>query len=519
MQKLEQNRYLELMKEPTYRLISQGGDYRIAIDEKTGLNYYGCSPEPKPTLSYSSSTASTITNDGYRYLQIYHESLLQVSRSSGVTEACRRGFEQIRQRLRNLYALPAGATIGFGPSGTDLELIPLAIANRGNANGVHNITIESDEVGSGVAYASRGRHWGDKTALGVEVKRGTLIPGFDSVTISNREMPLRQISGKPADQTGLLQSIRQEIQHALAKSMKPLVHIVHQSKTGLIAPNWRLLNESLSDLWDKLDIVVDACQGRISVESTRAYLSGGAAVMLTGSKFFAGPPFSGVIFLPKDYTNKAKQVRTWPSGLNAYFTEAEIPREWGVPSGFCEEHNNIGLLLRWEAAMYEMQRFFGLSRDRRDAVVKNFQAALLQFAKESRILEIEFSEMSDYRERKKFVSLDKKTIFILRIKRNEADGDCSVSFAESQILRELLIRDLTGTTASRDKRMSINIQVGQPVKARRLANGCWQGNLRVALSAPKTVNLARSSNDEMRTELVDDLRLIEAKILHSLKFI
>jgi len=68
--------------------------------------------------------------------------------------------------------------------------------------------------------------------------------------------------------------------------------VTHGSKTGLVAP----LEVPLG-----AEVVVDACQARITPRAGQAYLRRGWPVLVTGSKFFQGPAFSGAVLVPADH--------------------------------------------------------------------------------------------------------------------------------------------------------------------------------------------------------------------------
>ncbi len=69
-----------------------------------------------------------------------------------------------------------------------------------------------------------------------------------------------------------------------------IVYLTHSTKTGLIAP---------SSPPDGANVIVDACQARIGPEIVVAYLRRGWPVVVTGSKFFGGPAFSGAVLFPR----------------------------------------------------------------------------------------------------------------------------------------------------------------------------------------------------------------------------
>ena len=72
------------------------------------------------------------------------------------------------------------------------------------------------------------------------------------------------------------------------------------SKTGLLAPSLEAAAELRQRHRGRLDVLVDACQMRLSPERIRACLAAGWMVLVTGSKFFGGPPFAGALLVPAD---------------------------------------------------------------------------------------------------------------------------------------------------------------------------------------------------------------------------
>lgn len=66
---------MSLLDLHTATLMSAGGDDRITLDEQSGLNSYGCAPEPIRAISYSSSTASSISAPAYAHAHAVHHQL------------------------------------------------------------------------------------------------------------------------------------------------------------------------------------------------------------------------------------------------------------------------------------------------------------------------------------------------------------------------------------------------------------------------------------------------------------
>lgn len=72
-------------------------------------------------------------------------------------------------------------------------------------------------------------------------------------------------------------------------------------------------------------MVVDACQLRSEPESVQRYLSLGFPTLVTGSKFFCGPPFCGAVLLPPAALAEIEAGReSLPTGFDDYFTRHEV---------------------------------------------------------------------------------------------------------------------------------------------------------------------------------------------------
>jgi hypothetical protein len=108
-------------------------------------------------------------------------------------------------------------------------------------------------------------------------------------------------------------------------SGRPIVYLTHGTKTGLVAP---------IAIPPGVDVVVDACQGRVAPNRVAEYLRLGWPVVVTGSKFFGGPAFSGAVLFPRS----RRQGRCFPA----------------APGGHDER---VGTVLRWTAAMATMEAF------------------------------------------------------------------------------------------------------------------------------------------------------------------
>ncbi|MEP1605464.1 MAG: hypothetical protein ABJJ48_04055, partial [Marinomonas sp.] len=290
-------------------LLSGGGDARIALDPEMGLNRYLSAPYPRDVTAYASSTANDISASAFAFLQ-----------EQGVPADYGAALDAVRARIRHAYGLAEDVGIVFAPSGTDLEYVALYLAASKSGAGVHNMLLGADEVGSGCIHSAHGRYFAEETALGFAVKPKQVVEGLDDVSLT--DIPLRCLEGKVRSSAAIAEHVRQEIGIAAMDGRQALLHIVHGSKTGLILPSPDDIDALRAEYHDRLSLVIDACQARITSAAIGEYLARDAIVFLTGSKFMGGPPFSGFALVPPALMG---DVPPLPSGFAQIFRRAEWP--------------------------------------------------------------------------------------------------------------------------------------------------------------------------------------------------
>ena len=183
---------------PTEYLIATGGDTRLQIDPKTGLNAYGCSPRPRPwAITFASSTASSISERGYAAAELARRRMLGDAVNGGIEHCQSKEAARVRQAIGEYYGLPQDVRILIVPSGTDGELLALGIALSGDpARPLTNLLVGPEESGSGVPLAAAGRHFSTLTARGVAVTNGDLIDGVPTDLMVS-SVPVRAVDGAP----------------------------------------------------------------------------------------------------------------------------------------------------------------------------------------------------------------------------------------------------------------------------------------------------------------------------------
>jgi hypothetical protein len=311
---------------PTNDLLLAGGDDRLTLDAGSGRSRYGCRPTPDTDLvSLGSSTASHISPYAYQAADALRQRCVQAMRGEPELVVYRRALANVRQRLLAYCGCaPEDSPMTLlAPSGTDLFML---VANLRQPQ--CTVLIDGAETGSGVPLALLGPRQGAPHMVAVRHADGSL----------------RDAGEVDAEYAAI-------VDEAASRGQRVLLVLTDVSKTGLIAPSIASV-QALRARWpDHLDVLVDACQFRLDPVTVRAYLAQGFMLALTGSKFLTGPTFSGALLLPRAMAANAVEAVT--------------------------SHSNFGMLLRWEAALTEMERFAAVPQTARLHWVKRFESAVM----------------------------------------------------------------------------------------------------------------------------------------------
>jgi hypothetical protein len=500
---------------PTYLLMGEGGDDRITLDEQSGLNSYGCAPEPVRAISYSSSTASSISAAAYAQAHTVHHQLRSAFFETEDTALYGAWLMKASQRIRACYGLSDDVEIAFGPSGTDLEYLALALA-MATGQAVTNIVVEVDEVGSGCLFSQAGQYFAPRTALGLTVEKGAQLPGFDADRVSVITLKSRSDAGPVRSEADYAEALLTAASAAIAAGGRPLVHIIHRSKTGIITPTLPVIDQLLAAHGDAVDLVVDACQGRISPGVIAAYLARGASIFVTGSKFIGGPPFSAWVLVPPRLAARMRNGAV-PPGLGHFFAREEVPAAWSACDAVLPPATNFGLLLRLEAGLFELERLLTLPLERVDAVIAAFGTAMRSLPTDApfRLVEgaAKDSAAGDHQGPQPH-PLDRKMLYVIELTDPHPATGAPLSTEEARAVYRALYTDISDQfTALPDRLAAAEIcHLGQPVKCLRSANGAWAPTLRLSLSAPQIFDMIGLDAASLKQRFDADIGRIAAKV-------
>jgi hypothetical protein len=99
---------------------------------------------------------------------------------------------------------------------------------------------------------------------------------------------------------------------------------------------------------------------RLGRSRLRCYLAHGFMVLITGSKFFTGPPFSGALLVPSGLSGAICRTDPTAGGLHDYSSRSDWPRRWERLRRCFPPIANFGQWLRWEAALEEIRAYYGV---------------------------------------------------------------------------------------------------------------------------------------------------------------
>ena len=338
---------------PLDNLLVSGGDVRLALDPVTGVNKYGCKPGCTPdVLGFSSSTATSISARAYDRANLARDQLLRSALAVGFDRAFDNRVETMREELKAYLNLAdTGAEVVFSPSGTDSQLHALFVTRALLGADLTTIVVAADQTGSGTAHTARGRHFSERTASGGTVTCAMPLQGLGENAVS---MALPASSNQSTQDDQVIAAVAS----AVAGGSRVLLQIMESSKLGWRLPSDACVDEIARRWPDEVQIVVDACQLRIGRPRLRAHLARGHMVLITGSKYFAGPAFSGALLIPSKLAKAVGAIADVPQGLLAYSSASDWPQAWDALRPRFPVRHNLGQWLRWEAALEEIRGYY-----------------------------------------------------------------------------------------------------------------------------------------------------------------
>jgi hypothetical protein len=478
---------------PTEHILTKGGDNRLLIDTRTGLNQYGCSPKPRPwAITFSSCTASSISDIGYQETERLRQSLLSAIAGNSLSDHFIGETERIRREVATslkLDLLP-GTEVILTSSGTDGELYALYFALAGHGNGLLNILTAPNEIGSGSLPAAQGLYFDALTPRGDNVAPGTPIKGLQSGRVRVEPLNVRRETGEIVPAQEIAMKVVALVSQAVHQGDTVLIHLLDRSKTGLRAPGLDTIRRLKEVYGDSVWGVVDAAQMRLDTKRLNSYLEQGFLVLITGSKFFTGAPFSGALVVPPGIARQVDRLPPFPAGFAEFATRYDFPPRWSYLASKLPDFPNIGLLLRWQSALWEMKAFYSTPRQERYRTIKTFGRAVHDMIDRNPDLELiapPHPNTPQDIDNPQWDHLPNIFTFFLLKRSHEHSTPSPLTYEEARRAYRWLNMDIarylpSHATAIGRRLAAKRCHIAQPVRISR-KNGQWLGALRMAVGA------------------------------------
>ena len=375
---------------PTESLLTTGGDERLLLVPATGLNRYGCSPRPRPwAFTFASTTATSISDGAFARVEDLRQRLMTAAAAGRLDDVYGDAMAEARGAILAQCGAIAGTEAILAPSGTDGEFYALHLALAADDRPLTNIVIAPQETASNVLAAAAGRHYNPTTAMGRHVAVGEPVDPASTARVELVSLAVRDPWGEPLPAAVIDAAAVQAVETAVVAGRRVLLHLLDTSKTGLVAPAIATTCELARRFAGCLDVVVDASQLRLSRHCLARYLECGFMVIVTGSKFFTGPPFAGALLVPTPIGARIQLGHSaLPQGYDAYSERHCWPQSW---EHYCHPMGgeaNLGLLMRWWAALWEMEAFHAMPTVEARRILADFLGAVRPMIAASPVLRL-----------------------------------------------------------------------------------------------------------------------------------
>jgi len=491
---------------PVEHLLVQGGDQRLSLNPQTLLNGYGCRPYPRPeAITFSSSTASSISACAYNVAEQARQALIVEALRDGLTPSLEKLAGRIRRDIiKQICGGREMADVVLSSSGTDCFLVAQGLVHLAAGVPLVTLIVGASESGTGVPLAAQERHFAATAALGETVAKGEPVheQAQEGVTV---EIPLRDASGRALAPETVDAEVRRRAGEHIARGAQVLIHAMNHSKLGASGPSASLLLELKEQFGDRVQIIIDACQMRVEMAELRDYLMHDFPVIITGSKFFTGPPLSGAVLVSRKTVQRvAAAGRAFPTGFNAYCARFDFPATLRGLLSHPTRDFNLGSYMRWVAALAEIKRYFRIPPHARRRGLEQFSRGIRKLFRSHEAIELP-DELQLAPAGSEFKG--RQMIFPFFLVRRSGEERQVCAAAEVRTIYELLNQDCSSRFAASNARdyrlLAQRCHIGQPVKAVH-PSGVETAVLRLSMGARIVSESWSEAAARIETDLIRD---------------
>jgi len=491
------------LREAVKQHLTEGGDERLHLSPSGGNKYF-CPPHPVADMIIRGScTCSPPAQAGFdaacrRLKGIWSED-----------ETLEEAFDDVRARISRAMGIETQHHVVLHPSGTDAEFTPLLVgagmARILGCSGVVNVVVGAGEVGSNTPNAAGGCHFSQFMPNGNVKSTAKLVQDFENGT------QVLQLKARLADGTMVAdfdQLVLESMKKAEEGQRKPffIMHAVDGSKLGSHITSRELVLEAQRRYGDRVLVVLDACQARTERQELDWYLSHGAVVLITASKFYGAPGFCAAALVPDSASSVLKEGSAVPEGLGDYLTKFEVPSVLqGLHAALPSDTVNMGLLLRWTCGVTSMEMLARLGPEARDEAIRGWVLGAEKLIRKRRPqLELLLGEASEGRQQPSQLG---GVNSIIGFKVRSEDGQRLLDAATLRRIHQWLTQDVSDrlpswATELERRAAAVKCFIGQPVDLGDFAI------LRLAMGAALAYELGEDMG-RLETALENDDRILD----------
>ena len=338
------------------KYISTGGDERIVPITEGRIKYNFNVVDYKGLFSRGSCTCNAVNEISYPLMN-------RIEDNDASFLNLRNEHERKIKEILNFKGQD-NFDVVFAPSGSELHYIHLMFSKILYPNKDIKVMLTCpEELGSGTQLAFLGKYYGAKGPHGHDFEIGEDING--KYNISVERFAARSSDGRIMDHKSPINNvIDTNVDYSLIGSL------VIGSKSGIEDDISLIPSEKNDTMW-----VVDLCQFRNSKKLVNELLDKNCMVMITGSKFYMSPPFSGAMLIPKKLSQRIASQDIADDiikGFNTIFSYYDFPKELESLRSHFSKVVNKGLILRWEAAIGAMETFDSMDMNVVNSIVDDW---------------------------------------------------------------------------------------------------------------------------------------------------
>ena len=297
---------------------------------------------PAPTEIWFGSTG--YSNIGMRGYNAALVALAQLTAADKVLLSPTRWLEDLRSRIANSIAATPDCAVIFTPGPTEARNLARTIAARVTGRPMRVIAASAGEASNFVPA-------GDE----------------DYETI---EVALRDHNGDRRASTEVDSDMRSIAAEALCEGQGVLLHVLDTSKTGLSGPSRRMARGLAAVSPGRVCLLVDATELRCSAATLAGDLAAASMVVVSGSHFAGGPPACAALLLPRSLADELihGEPLLAPAGITRFDVPSELRPVFALDGGLM----NLGLGLRWTAALAEVEAYLAVPEELRHMILAAF---------------------------------------------------------------------------------------------------------------------------------------------------